>query len=161
MVFISCFVGSQSYAKASASLSSSRFPPLLPFVSLPVVVGNLTVLSQLSSLESDLTKLSALVKSIVKLVGSLVKLFKQFINGDLVLSSKLGFKINEIMVHMGFFSKVVSKLEREVVSLKKVCCIEDIDMSGDSEHPVGLDDEVFSNLMFLGNINLLMLNLIA
>ncbi|KAG9297099.1 hypothetical protein G9A89_019380 [Geosiphon pyriformis] len=148
-VFTPCFVGLKSYAKASASLGSSGFLPLSPFVSSSVVIDDFLVLSQLFSLESDLVKLFALVKSIVKPVGSLVKLFEQFINGDLVLSSKLGLKINKVMVHMGFFNKVVGKLGREVISLKKKCCIEDIDMSGDLEHPVGLDDKVFSNLMFL------------
>ncbi|KAG9299622.1 hypothetical protein G9A89_020793 [Geosiphon pyriformis] len=90
-----------------------------------------------------------LLLSIVKPVGSLVKLFEQFINSNLVLNSKLGLKINEIMVHMGSFSKVVGKLEKKVVLLKKKCCMEDIDMSGNSEHSVDLDDEVFSNLISL------------
>ncbi|KAG9291525.1 hypothetical protein G9A89_021944 [Geosiphon pyriformis] len=134
-VFTPHFVGSVSYTKAFASLSSSEFPPLSPLVSSLVVVGNFT--------------LFALVEFIVKPIGSLVKLFEQFINSNLVSSSKLGFKINEIIVHMGSFSKIVSKLEREVVSLKKECCIEDIDMSGNLKHPVGLNDKVFSNLMFL------------
>ncbi|KAG9295687.1 hypothetical protein G9A89_001704 [Geosiphon pyriformis] len=149
MVFKSCFVGGVSYAKASASLDSSEFPLLAASTSLSMVVGDSLVSFWLASLESDMVKLFTLVESIVKPVGFLVKLFEQFINRDLVSSSKLGLKINEVMVHMGSFSKMVGKLEREVVSLKKKCCMEDIDMSGDSEHPVGLDDEVFSNLLFL------------
>ncbi|KAG9300379.1 hypothetical protein G9A89_010003 [Geosiphon pyriformis] len=124
-VFTSRFISFVSYTKASASLSSFGFLSLSPLVSSSVVVGNPMP------------------------VGSLVKLFEQFINGDLVSNSKLGLKINEVMVHMGSFSKVVSKLGKEVVSLKKKCCIEDINMSGDSKHPVGLDDKVFSNLMSL------------
>ncbi|KAG9295695.1 hypothetical protein G9A89_001712 [Geosiphon pyriformis] len=148
-VFKSHFVGGVSYAKASASLDSSEFPPLAASTSPSMVVGDFLVSSWLASLESDLVKLSTLVESIVKPVGFLVKLFEQFINGDLVLSSKLGLKVNEVMVYMGSFSKIVSKLGREVVSLKKKCCMEDIDMSGDSEHPVDLNDEVFSNLLSL------------
>ncbi|KAG9285915.1 hypothetical protein G9A89_013340 [Geosiphon pyriformis] len=101
------------------------------------------------SVTSDLTKLSALVESIVKPVGSLVKLFEQFINSDLVSSSKLGLKINEVMMYLGFFSKIVGKLEREVVSLKNEYYMKDINMFGDLEHPVDLDNEVFSNLMSL------------
>ncbi|KAG9291116.1 hypothetical protein G9A89_012988 [Geosiphon pyriformis] len=148
-VFILHFVGLKSYAKTSASLGSSEFPPLSSLVFFSVVVGNSLMLSYLFSLESDLTKLSALVESIVKLIGSLVTTFKQFINNDLVSSSALGLRINEILVHMGSFSRTVSKLRREVVSLKKECCMEDIDMSGDSELLPVVGDKVFSNLMFL------------
>ncbi|KAG9301397.1 hypothetical protein G9A89_018069 [Geosiphon pyriformis] len=148
-VFKSCFVGGVSYAKASASLDSSEFLPLAASTSSSMIVGDSLVSSRLASLESDLVKLSTLVESIVKPVGSLVKLFEQFINRDLVSSSKLGLKVNEVLVHMGSFSKIVGKLKREVISLKKKCCMEDIDMSDDSEHPVGLDDEVFSNLLSL------------
>ncbi|KAG9286789.1 hypothetical protein G9A89_012339 [Geosiphon pyriformis] len=148
-VFKSRFVGGVSYAKASTSLDSSEFPPLAASTFSSMIVGDSLVSFQLASLESDLVKLSTLVESIVKPIGFLVKLFEQFINGDLVLSSKLGLKVNEIMVYMGFFSKIVGKLGREVVSLKKECCMEDIDMFGDSEHPVSLDNKVFSNLLFL------------
>ncbi|KAG9304054.1 hypothetical protein G9A89_005964 [Geosiphon pyriformis] len=146
-VFNTHFVSGVSYVKVSASLNSSKFLFLTALVFFFMVIGNSLVSFQLASLESDLVKLSVLVESIVKPVGSLVKLFEQFINGDLVSSSKLGLKVNEVMVHMGSFSKIVGKLERKVISLKKKCCMEDINMSGDLEHPVGLDDKVFSNLM--------------
>ncbi|KAG9305256.1 hypothetical protein G9A89_001518 [Geosiphon pyriformis] len=148
-VFTPHFVGLKFYAKASAPLDFSGFPPLLSLVSSPVVVGDPLVLFQLSSLESDLTKLSVLVKSIVKSIGFLVTIFEQFINSDLVLSSVLGLRINEVLVHMGFFSRTVSKLGRKVVSLKKECCIKDIDMSDNLELPPVVNDEVFSNLMSL------------
>ncbi|KAG9288035.1 hypothetical protein G9A89_017630 [Geosiphon pyriformis] len=148
-VFTSCFVGSKSYAKASASLGSSEFLSLLSLVFSPVVVGDFLVLFCLSSLKFDLTKLSVLVESIDKLIGSLVTTFKQFINSDLITSSALGLRINEVLVHMSFFSRTVGKLGREVVSLKKKCCIENIDMSGNSELLPVVDDEMFSNLMSL------------
>ncbi|KAG9286535.1 hypothetical protein G9A89_014701 [Geosiphon pyriformis] len=148
-VFKSCFVDGVSYAKASAFLDSSEFPPLAASTSPSIVVGDFLVSSQLASLESNMDKLSTLVESIVKPVGSLVKLFEQFVNEDLVSSSKLGLKVNKVMIHMGSFSKMVGKLGREVVFLKKECCMEDIDMSGDSEFPVGLDDKMFSNLLSL------------
>ncbi|KAG9285384.1 hypothetical protein G9A89_010859 [Geosiphon pyriformis] len=138
-----------SYAKTFASLSFSEFPLLSPLASSSIVVGDPLVLFWLFSLESDLTKLSALVESIVKLVGSMVKLFKQFINRDLVLSSNLGLKVNEIIIHMGVFSKVVGKLEKEMVSLKKECCMENIDMFGNSELLFVVSDDVFFNLLSL------------
>ncbi|KAG9290842.1 hypothetical protein G9A89_010991 [Geosiphon pyriformis] len=147
-VFNIHFVSGISYAKASASLNSFEFPPLAASTSPFMVIGNSLVSFWLASLKSDLVKFFVLVEPIVKPVGFLVKLFEQFINGDLVSSSKLGLKVNEVMVHMSFFSKIVGKLGRKVVSLKKECCIEDIDIFGDSKHPIGLDDEVFSNLMF-------------
>ncbi|KAG9301354.1 hypothetical protein G9A89_018026 [Geosiphon pyriformis] len=148
-VFKSHFVGGVSYAKAFAFLDSSEFPPLAASTFSSMVVGDSLVSSQLASLESDLVKLFTLVESIVKPVGFLVKLFEQFINENLVSSSKLGLKINEVMVHMGSFSKIVGKLEKEVVFLKKECCMENINMFGNLEHLVGLDDEVFSNLLSL------------
>ncbi|KAG9303674.1 hypothetical protein G9A89_018571 [Geosiphon pyriformis] len=113
-VFTLCFVGSKSYAKAFAPLDSSEFPPLLSFVSFPVV-------------------LSALIESIIKPIGFLVTIFEQFINGDLVSSSALGLRINEVLVHISSFSRTVGKLGREVVFLKKEYCMEDFDMSGNLE----------------------------
>ncbi|KAG9298616.1 hypothetical protein G9A89_012684 [Geosiphon pyriformis] len=148
-MFTPHFVGSKSYAKASAPVNSSGFSPLLPLVFSPVAVDDPLVLSQLSSLKSDLTKLSVLVEFIVKSIGSLVVTFEQFINSDLVSSSALSLKINKVLVHMGFFSKTVGKLRREVVSLKKECCMEDIDMSGDSELSPVVSDKMFFNLMSL------------
>ncbi|KAG9287942.1 hypothetical protein G9A89_017537, partial [Geosiphon pyriformis] len=148
-VFKSHFVGGVFYAKASASLDSFEFSLLVASTSSSMVVGDFLVSFWLASLESDLVKLSTLVESIVKPVGSLVKLFEQFINGDLVSSSKLGLKVNKVIVHISFFSKIVGKLRREVVFLKKECCMENIDMSGDSECPVSLDDEMFFNLLSL------------
>ncbi|KAG9307280.1 hypothetical protein G9A89_017108 [Geosiphon pyriformis] len=126
-VFTLCFVGPKSYAKIFAFLSSSEFPPLLPLVSSPVAVSD--------------SLLSVLVKSIVKSIGSLVATFKQFINGDLVSSSAFGLRINEVLVYMGSFNKTIDKLEREVVSLKKKYCMEDINMSGDSELLFVVSDE--------------------
>ncbi|KAG9303363.1 hypothetical protein G9A89_013689 [Geosiphon pyriformis] len=146
-MFTPCFIGPKVYAKASALLSSFEFPSLSFFVFFPVVVGDSLVLSCLSSLKSDLTKLSALVKSIVKPIGSLVTTFEQFINGNLVSSSAFGLRINKVLVHMDSFNRTVSKLERKVVSLKKKYYIEDIDISGNSKLLPVVDDEVFSNLM--------------
>ncbi|KAG9291059.1 hypothetical protein G9A89_012931 [Geosiphon pyriformis] len=148
-VFRTCFVNGVSYAKASVFLNSSEFLLLVVSTSPFIIIGDSLMFFWLAFLESDLVKLFALVESIVKPVGSLVKLFKQFINENLASSSTLGLKINEVMVHMGSFSKIVGKLGRKMVSLKKECYIEDINMFGDSEHSVVLDDQVFFNLMFL------------
>ncbi|KAG9297031.1 hypothetical protein G9A89_008617 [Geosiphon pyriformis] len=133
-MFKSHFMSSVSYAKASASLNSSEFSLLVTPTSPSMVVSNSVMSFQLAFVEFDLVKLSVLIESIVKPIGFLVKLFEQFINGDLVLSSKLGFKVNEVIVHLGTFSKIVGKLGREMVSLKKECCIKDIDMFSNSEH---------------------------
>ncbi|KAG9304480.1 hypothetical protein G9A89_020044 [Geosiphon pyriformis] len=91
--------------------------------------------------------LSALVESIVKPIGSLVTTFEQFINGDLVSSSALGLKINKVLMHISSFSRTVGKLEKEVVFLKKECCIKNIDISGNSELPLVMGNKMFSNLM--------------
>ncbi|KAG9285276.1 hypothetical protein G9A89_001410 [Geosiphon pyriformis] len=72
-VFKSRFVGGVSYAKASAFLDFFEFFSLVASTSLSMVVGDSLVSFQLASLESDLVKLSTLVESIVKPVGSLVK----------------------------------------------------------------------------------------
>ncbi|KAG9285355.1 hypothetical protein G9A89_010830 [Geosiphon pyriformis] len=131
-IFAPYFVGLMSYAKASASLSSFEFSPLSFFAFSPIVVND--------------SLLSALVEFIVKPVGSMVKLFKQFINEDLVSNSNLSLKVNEVMIYINAFSKVVGKLRRKVVFLKKKCCMEDVNMSGDSELLLVVSDDVFSNL---------------
>ncbi|KAG9286378.1 hypothetical protein G9A89_014544 [Geosiphon pyriformis] len=103
---------------------------LLVAAAVPVAIVNSLVFSQLAFLKSDLAKLSVLVESIVKLVGSMVKVFEQFVNSDLVSSSVLGLKVNKVLVHMSIFSRAVGKLEQEVVTLKTECGFEDVDMSG-------------------------------
>ncbi|KAG9305357.1 hypothetical protein G9A89_011490, partial [Geosiphon pyriformis] len=95
---------------------ASVFPVLSEFFSLvaaapPVVVVDFLVFFRLVSLESDLAKLFVLVESIVKLVGSMVKVFKQFVNSDLVSSFALGLRVNEVLVYMGTFNRAVDKLE--------------------------------------------------
>ncbi|KAG9287817.1 hypothetical protein G9A89_017412 [Geosiphon pyriformis] len=39
-------------------------------------------------------------------VGSIVKVFEQFVNGNLVSSSALGLRVNKILIHMSIFSKL-------------------------------------------------------
>ncbi|KAG9293637.1 hypothetical protein G9A89_018974 [Geosiphon pyriformis] len=85
---------------------------------------------QLAFLESDLAKLSVLVEFIVKPVGFMVKVFEQFVNSNLVSSSVLGLRVNEVLIHISIFSRAVSKLEWEVVALKAKCGFENIDISG-------------------------------
>ncbi|KAG9303537.1 hypothetical protein G9A89_018433 [Geosiphon pyriformis] len=138
-LFKSHFVDSVLYAKVSSLSKLFEFSLLIASALFSVA---------LTSLESDLAKLSALVESIDEFVDSLVKVFEQFINRNLVSSSKLGLKINEVLVHMGFFSKMVGKLEKKVVFLKKEYYIKDINISGDSELPPIISDKMFSNLMF-------------
>ncbi|KAG9303443.1 hypothetical protein G9A89_013769 [Geosiphon pyriformis] len=123
------FVGSLSYAKTSVSSVFSMFPPLVAAALLVVVIDSL-VFFWLTSLESDLAKLSVLVKSIVKSVGSMVKVFEQFVNGNLVSSSAFGLRVNKVLVHISIFSRAVSKLKQDVVILKTGCGFENINMSG-------------------------------
>ncbi|KAG9293966.1 hypothetical protein G9A89_019304 [Geosiphon pyriformis] len=104
------FVGFLSYTKASVPPVLSEFS-LLVVAAAPVAVVNSLVFSRLMSLKSDLAKLSVLVEFIVKPVGSMVKVFKQFVNGDLVSSSALGLKVNKVLVHMSIFSRAVDKLK--------------------------------------------------
>ncbi|KAG9305811.1 hypothetical protein G9A89_001100 [Geosiphon pyriformis] len=88
----------------------SEFPLLVAVVS-PVAIVDPLVFSQLASLESDLAKLSVLVESIVKPVGSMVKVFEQFVNGNLVSSFAFGLRVNEVLVYISIFSRAVGKLE--------------------------------------------------
>ncbi|KAG9299565.1 hypothetical protein G9A89_020736 [Geosiphon pyriformis] len=104
------FVGSLSYAKAFVPSVFSGFFSLVAAV-FPVAVVNSLVFSQLVFLESNLAKLSVLVESIVKSVGSMVKVFEQFVNDNLVSSSALGLRVNKVLVYMSTFSKAVDKLE--------------------------------------------------
>ncbi|KAG9304135.1 hypothetical protein G9A89_019697 [Geosiphon pyriformis] len=147
-MFKSHFVGSLSYVKASIPLVISEFP-LLVAAAPPVAVVDSLVFSQLASLEFDLAKLSVLVDSIVKPVDSMVKVFEQFVNGDLVLSFALGLRVNEVLVYISIFSRAVGKLEREVVTLKTECGFENINMFGPYVSLSSFDDDMFFNLMSL------------
>ncbi|KAG9289789.1 hypothetical protein G9A89_015369 [Geosiphon pyriformis] len=142
------FVGSLSYAKASVLPVFSEFSFLVASA-FSVAVEDSLVSFWLAFLESDLAKLSVLVEFIVKPIGSMVKVFKQIFNGDLVSSSVLGLKVNEILVHISTFSKTVGKLEREVIALKTEYDFENIDMSGPYISLSSFDDDMFSNLMSL------------
>ncbi|KAG9302876.1 hypothetical protein G9A89_022292 [Geosiphon pyriformis] len=104
------FVSSLSYVKTSVLSVFSEFSPLVASA-LFVAVNVSLVFFWLESLEFDLAKLSVLVKSIIKPVGSMVKIFEQFVNGNLVSNIALSLKVNEVLVHMGFFNKAVDKLK--------------------------------------------------
>ncbi|KAG9299593.1 hypothetical protein G9A89_020764 [Geosiphon pyriformis] len=93
------FVSFLSYAKTSVFSILFEFPFLMASA-FSVAVKNSLVSSWLASLESNLAKLSVLVKSIVKPVGSMVKVFEQFVNGNLVSSSALGLRVNEVLVYI-------------------------------------------------------------
>ncbi|KAG9293944.1 hypothetical protein G9A89_019282 [Geosiphon pyriformis] len=82
-VFKSHFVGSLSYAKASAPPIISEFPPLVAFVS-PVTVFDPAVGSRLNSLKKQISNLAALVKSIVEPVGSLVALVPRLLDDNAI-----------------------------------------------------------------------------
>ncbi|KAG9299322.1 hypothetical protein G9A89_013970 [Geosiphon pyriformis] len=136
------FVSSLSYAKASVPPVLSEFPPLVAAAPSVTVVNSL-VSSWLTFLESDLAKLSVLIESIVKSVGSMVKVFEQFVNGNLVSSSAFGLRVNEILVYISTFNKAV------VVVLKTECDFEDVNMSSLHVGLSSFDDDMFSNLMSL------------
>ncbi|KAG9301548.1 hypothetical protein G9A89_008400 [Geosiphon pyriformis] len=75
-VFKPYFVGSLSYAKASAPPVISEFPLLVAFI-FPVVVVNSALGSRLDSLKKHVLDLAALVKSIVEPIRSLVALVEK------------------------------------------------------------------------------------
>ncbi|KAG9297825.1 hypothetical protein G9A89_000130 [Geosiphon pyriformis] len=104
------FVSSLSYAKTFVLSVLFEFL-LLVASALSVAVEDSLVFFWLASLESDLAKLSVLIESIVKSVSSMVKVFKQFVNGDLVSSSVFGLRVNEVLVHISIFNRTVDKLE--------------------------------------------------
>ncbi|KAG9307777.1 hypothetical protein G9A89_023342 [Geosiphon pyriformis] len=147
-MFKSHFVGFLSYAKTSGFSILSEFSPLVASV-FSVAVANSLMFSQLASLKSGLAKLSILIESIIKPVGNLVTTFEQFIKNDLISSSKLGNKINELMAHLSAFSKSVGKLKREMVALKTKYSIENVDLSGDFGVPIRVSDKIFGELMAL------------
>ncbi|KAG9296578.1 hypothetical protein G9A89_015170 [Geosiphon pyriformis] len=149
-LLLGCTVFEISNMVFQASVSSvlSEFSPLVAFVSF-VVVENSLVFSWLASLESDLAKLSVLVESIVKPIGSMIKVFEQFVNGNLVSSSALGLRVNKVLVHISAFSRAVGKLKRKVITLKTECGFKDINMSGPYVDLSFFNDDMFSNLMSL------------
>ncbi|KAG9295164.1 hypothetical protein G9A89_006145 [Geosiphon pyriformis] len=114
-----------------------------------MAIANSLMSSQLAALEFDLAKLSTLVEFIIKSVDELVTTFEQFIKNNLVFSSMFGNKINKLMVYLGVFSKFVGKLEREVIILKIEYGIENANLSGNSNVPVGVSNKIFGKLIAL------------
>ncbi|KAG9296433.1 hypothetical protein G9A89_015025 [Geosiphon pyriformis] len=142
-VFKPYFISFLSYVKTSVSPVFFEFSFLVASVFF-VTVDNSLMSSWLVSLKSDLAKLSVLVKSIVKPVDFMIKIFEQFVNSDLVFNNKLRNRVNELMIHLGAFSKSVSKLERKVVALKTEYSMKNVDLFGDSGAPIGVSDEIFA-----------------
>ncbi|KAG9298950.1 hypothetical protein G9A89_015972 [Geosiphon pyriformis] len=87
-VFKPRFVGSLSYAKASASPVMSGFSPLVAST-LFVAVVDPAVKSRLDFLEKQILDLAVLVKSIVEPVGSLVALVSHLLDDNAVKTVQL------------------------------------------------------------------------
>ncbi|KAG9288888.1 hypothetical protein G9A89_019510 [Geosiphon pyriformis] len=149
-IFTSHGIGDKSYVKATASvlfLVSSIVNSLAS--STKITSNNSVVSSWLTFLEFDLTKLITLVNFIVKPIGSLVEVFKQFINRDLASSSNIGLEFKEVLVHISNFSKAIDKLEQDIVALKNKCNFINISMSGPYVNLSDFDDNMFFNLILL------------
>ncbi|KAG9301288.1 hypothetical protein G9A89_012671 [Geosiphon pyriformis] len=116
-VFKPRFVGSLSYAKASAPPVMSEFPPLV--ASAPsVAVVDPAVGSRLDSLEKQILDLAALVKFIVERVGSLVALVSHFLDNNAVKTVQLEKDFLSMKYAFNNFANLLVGVSKDIACLK-------------------------------------------
>ncbi|KAG9303193.1 hypothetical protein G9A89_000728 [Geosiphon pyriformis] len=111
------FVGSLSYAKASASSVMSEFPSLV--ASTPsVTVVDPAIGSRLNSLEKQISNLAALVKFIVESVGSLVVLISRFLDDNAVKTVQLKKNLFSMKYAFNNFANFLVGVSKNIACLR-------------------------------------------
>ncbi|KAG9294073.1 hypothetical protein G9A89_001314 [Geosiphon pyriformis] len=127
-IFKSHFVGSASYAKTAALSGLSEFPPLVAF--LTASAANSAVSSRLDSLEKQISDLAALVKSIVKLVGSLVALVSRFFDDNAAKAVQVEKDFISIKSAANNFSNLLVGISKNIACLRSEVDFGDMDYDG-------------------------------
>ncbi|KAG9303234.1 hypothetical protein G9A89_013560 [Geosiphon pyriformis] len=129
--FKSSFVGSKSYAKAAVAdmnLDIGGLPktvtPMLPAVPS---VPNSAVESWLAFLESHLSELSVLIKSLVKPVGALVALVTKLLSTPSAMDVSVNKCVNRLAKQNKGLAAVAIVMQKRMTHLEKICeqiCLE-------------------------------------
>ncbi|KAG9303722.1 hypothetical protein G9A89_018619 [Geosiphon pyriformis] len=127
-IFKSRFVGSASYVKTTAPFGLSEFPPLV--VSSATSAANPAVSSRLNSLEKQISDLAALVKSIVKPVGSLVALVSCLFDDNAIKAVQVEKDIISMKSAANNFSNLMVRVSKDIACLKSEVDFGDMDYDG-------------------------------
>ncbi|KAG9284780.1 hypothetical protein G9A89_003703 [Geosiphon pyriformis] len=133
IIFKSSLVGAKSYAKATTSVVSpvaaaaaadtglafSTFPKVVvPLLLVASSGSDVTVNARLASLETQLSELSLLIKSIVEPVGSLVALVTTLLSTPPVMAEAMKKSVIRLGNQIKAVCAVASVLQKEVKALK-------------------------------------------
>ncbi|KAG9302215.1 hypothetical protein G9A89_020649 [Geosiphon pyriformis] len=131
IIFKSSLIGAKSYAKATTSvvppvaaaadtgLAFSTFPKVVVLLLLVVSSGSdVAVNVRLASLETQLSELSLLIKSIVEPVGSLVALVTMLLSTPPVMAETMKESVIGLGNQIKAIHAVASVLQKEVGALK-------------------------------------------
>ncbi|KAG9305168.1 hypothetical protein G9A89_010676 [Geosiphon pyriformis] len=127
-VFKSCFVGSASYAKTAAPSGLSEFSPLV--ASSAASAADPAVSSRLDSLEKQISDLAALVKFIVKPVGSLVALVSCLFDDNAVKTVQVEKDIISMKNAANNFSNLMVGVSKDIACLRSEVDFGDMDYDG-------------------------------
>ncbi|KAG9289477.1 hypothetical protein G9A89_008038 [Geosiphon pyriformis] len=124
-VFKSHFVNSALYAKTAASSGLSEFPLLV--ASLAASVVDPAVGSRLDSLEKQISDLAALVKSIVKPVGSLVALVSRLLDDNAAKTVQVEKDLISMKSAANNFSNLLVGVSKDIACLRSEVDFGDMD----------------------------------
>ncbi|KAG9303435.1 hypothetical protein G9A89_013761 [Geosiphon pyriformis] len=125
-VFNSHFVSNVSYAKASATLSSFGFPPLVASdllassfaASSAASIADSAIKLRLNSMEKQILDLTALVKSVIEPIGSLVTLVIILLNDNAVKTLKVEKDLLTMYNASKGFAELLIGVSKDFASLK-------------------------------------------
>ncbi|KAG9301608.1 hypothetical protein G9A89_016678 [Geosiphon pyriformis] len=173
--FKSSFVGSKSYAKAAAFVVSSDaaaadmkldlggFPKVTTSVLLAVsFVFNTAVESMLASLKSHFSKLSVLIKSLIKPVGALVALVTKLLSTLSAMNVSVKECVDELAKQNKGLAAVTIIMQKRLTCLETISeriCLEngsdvddivnDVDDDNDEDKNFSVYDNTFDIMMHL------------
>ncbi|KAG9303918.1 hypothetical protein G9A89_005828 [Geosiphon pyriformis] len=127
-VFKFCFVGSVLYAKTAALSGLFEFSPLVAL--LAASTADFAVGSRLNSLEKQISDLAALVKSIVKSVGSLVALVSHLLDDNAVKTVQVKKDIIFMKSAVNNFSNLMVRVSKNIACLRSEVDFGDMDYDG-------------------------------
>ncbi|KAG9292547.1 hypothetical protein G9A89_006918 [Geosiphon pyriformis] len=153
-IFKPLFAGSKSYAKAAAFVVSPGAaaadmnlnlsgPPKTtpPMVSAILFVPKFTVESRLASLESHLSELSVLIKSLVEPIGALVVLVTKLLSTSTTMDVSIKECMNSLAKQNKGLAVVVSVIQKSITHLEKRCEQAGLENGSDVNDIIDDDDD--------------------
>ncbi|KAG9302010.1 hypothetical protein G9A89_021054 [Geosiphon pyriformis] len=147
-VFKSCFVGSASYAKTAAPSGLSEFPPLVASSTASAAVP--AVSFRLDSLEKQILDLTALVKSIVEPVGSLVALVSRLLDDNAIKAVQVEKDIVSMKSAANNFTNLMVRVSKDIACLRSKIDFGNMDYDGVlAAKPSFLSEDIIEHIIAL------------